>query len=136
MDVVADNWRCHSCEHRFQYEGDAATARCPSCGSEWLTRFIHIHDEVRLKVSEHILLKGKNPALPSRRKLRREVRSGIRSEGSGSGRVVDEYRVSDADADKYEEHIVDVESGVVLRDICEPLSQHRGGSEKRPKKPA
>jgi hypothetical protein len=134
MDVVANNWRCDSCEHRFQYDGDPVAARCPSCGSEWLTRFIDVHDEIRLKISEHVVLKGKDPALTSKRKLRREVRSGVRPEGSGSGRLVEERRISDADSNEYEEKIVDVDSEVVLRDIAEPLSKHRGGSEKGPKK--
>lgn len=133
MDVVANNWRCDSCEHRFQYDGDPVAARCTSCGSEWLTRFIDVHDEIRLTVSEHVVLKGKDPALPSKRKLRREVRSGVRPEGCGSARLVEERRILDADLDEYEEKIVDVASGGVLRDIAEPLSKHRGGSE-RPKK--
>ena len=134
MDVIADNWRCDSCEHRFQYDGDPVAARCPSCGSEWLTRFIYVHDEIQLKVSEHVVLKGKDPSLPSKRTLRREVRSGVRPEGSGSGRLVEERRILDADSNEYAEKIVDVKSGVVLRDIAEPLSVHRGGSEKAPKK--
>lgn len=134
MDVVADNWRCDSCQHGFQYDGDPVAARCPSCGSEWLTRFIDVHDEVRLDAFEHLVLKGKDPALPAKRKLRREVRSGVRPERSGSGRLIEERRILDADSDEYEEKIIDIDSGVVLRDVTEPLSKHRGGSEKWPKK--
>lgn len=96
-----------------------------------MTRFVTVHDHLKVSFSEYLKLKGKDPSLPSKRKLRREVRSGTRLEGSGSGRIVDEWRAVDADADNYEEKIVDVEPGRIIRDVKEPLSQHRGGSEKR-----
>ena len=89
-----------------------------------------MREEFRMAISEHVTLKGKSPSLPSKRKLRREIRSGRRLEGSGSGRVVDEHRVVDADLDLYEERIVDAVTGKVLRDISEPLSKHRGGTQK------
>lgn len=89
-----------------------------------------MREEMRVGVSEHVTLKCKAPSLPSKRKLRRELRSGVRLEGSGSGRLVDEHRVADADLDVYEERIVDLGSGKVLRDVSEPLSEHRGGTEK------
>lgn len=129
MDGSANQWQCDGCQLRFEYGGDPVLARCPSCDSAYLARFIEVREELRLAISEHVTLKCKDPALPSKRKLRREVRSGRRLEGSGSGRLVDEHRVLDADHDLYEERIVDVESGDVLRDISEPLSRHRGGSE-------
>lgn len=105
-------------------------ARCPSCDSVYLTRFIELHDELRLAISEHVVLKGKDPSLSAKRRLRREVRSGLRPEGNGSGRVVDEHRVVDADLDLYEERIVDAGTGQVIRDVSEPLSKHRGGTQK------
>jgi hypothetical protein len=87
---------------------------------------------------EHCYIARLDPSrmflLPSRKKVRREVRSGQRPEGSGSGRLVDEYRLIDADTDQYVERIVDIESDTVVRDINERLSDHRGGSEKRTKK--
>jgi predicted RNA-binding Zn-ribbon protein involved in translation (DUF1610 family) len=130
MDLVADKWQCNSCAEAFEYVGDPVEARCPSCGSEFLTRFIQVHEELRPNVSEHVVLKAKDPALPSKRKLRREVRSGVRPEGSGSGRLVREYRALDSDLDSCQERIVDIESGEVIRDVSGSLSDHRGGSEK------
>jgi hypothetical protein len=97
-----------------------------------LTRFIDVKDEISLAVAEHIGLVGKDPSLPSKRKRRRELRSGVRPEGNGSGRLVHEYRVAGADNDHYEEKITDIQSGEVLRDIAEPLSVHQNhGSAKK-----
>lgn len=134
MKVVANSWQCDLCMYPFQFDDAPVAARCPVCGSEGVMRLIDGHDDLRLRVSEHVVLKGKNPLLSSKRKLRREIRSGERLEGSGSGRRVEERRISDADSDEYKEKIIDVESGVVLRDISEPLSVHKGGSERRRKK--
>lgn len=134
MKLVASNWRCDLCMHSFQFDNDPIAARCPACGSEGVMRLIEEHDALRLKVSEHVVLKCKNPLLSSKRKLRREIRSGERLEGSGSGRRVEELRISDSDSDEYKERIIDIESGVVLRDTSEPLSVHKGGSERRRKK--
>ena len=130
MDVSAHQWRCDSCQHHFEHRGDPVAARCPACGSATLTRSIHVHEELKISVSEHVTLKAKDPTLSSERKRRRELRTGRRLEGSGSGRIVEEHRLVDADLDLYKERIVDVESGAVLRDVSEPLSKHRGGSEK------
>lgn len=134
MKVAANNWRCDLCMYPFQFDDDPVAARCPACGSEGVMRLIDEHDDLLFKVSEHVVLKGKNPLLSSKRKLRREIRSGERLEGSGSGIRVEEFRISDADSDEYKERIIDIESGAVLRDISEPLSDHKGGSERRRKK--
>jgi hypothetical protein len=83
-----------------------------------------------LAVDEYLILQCKDPSLPSKRKVRREVRTGRRPEGSGSGRLVEEFWAMDADLDHYEKRIVDAESGRVLREVREPLSLHRGGSKK------
>ena len=131
MDVSAHQWRCDTCQRRFEHRGDPVVARCPACGGMTLTRFIHVREELKISVSEHVTLKAKDPTLPSKRKLRRELRTGRRLEGSGSGRIVEEHRVVDADQDLYKERIVDVESGAVLRDVSESLAKHRGGSEKK-----
>jgi len=94
-------------------------------------RFLTVHDDIKPFLVEHLALKCKNPAYPSSRRLRREVRTGRRLERSGSGQLVDEWWVADADVDDYQERIIDVRTGRVIRDVKERLSQHRGGSEKR-----
>ncbi len=96
MGIKADNWKCNDCQNEFRLSGDPPDGCCPSCDSLYLTRFIHIRDEAKLSVSEYVRLKGKDPSLPSKRKLRREVHMGRRLEGSGSGRLVDESWVTEA----------------------------------------
>jgi hypothetical protein len=130
MKDVQDHRSCIECHTSFLYGGNPVGAQCPSCDSPNLTRFIRVQDRILLALDEYLILQCKDPSLPSRRKLRREVRTGRRPEGSGSGRLVDELRVKDSDLDHYEERIVDAESGRVLREMEEPLSTHRGGSEK------
>lgn len=126
-------WSCVKCHTSFLYEGDPVEAQCLSCDSLYLTRFIRVQDRISLATDEYLILQCKDQSLPSKRKLRREVRTGRRPEGSGSGRLVDEFWVMDADLDYYEKRIVDVESGRVLREVKKPLSLHRGGSEKMKK---
>ncbi len=133
MKDSQDCWSCAECHTSFLYEDDPVEARCPSCDSLHLTRFIRVQDHISLATNEYLILKGKDQSLPSKRKLRREVRTGRRPEGSGSGKLVDEFWVMDADLDDYEKRIVDVESGRVLREEKKPLSLHRGGSEKMKK---
>ena len=125
--VTTNRWRCFGCEAAFVYDGDPVDAKCPKCSGVHLERFIHVEDQLSAHVLEHVGLVVKDPALPSSRKRRREVRSGRRLEGSGSGRTVGEKWVLDRDLNLYQERIIDVESGAILRDVDEPLDQHRGG---------
>lgn len=131
MTLASDQWSCETCGVRFQHAGDPAPAQCPSCDSTRLRRAIRLTDQIGVRVSERIRLRGKDNRLPSRRKLRLEIRSGPRAEGSGTGRIVDERRVVDHDANVYEERIVDAATGLVIKDVTEPLSSHRSGSQKR-----
>jgi DNA-directed RNA polymerase subunit RPC12/RpoP len=132
MQVRADNWQCNDCSKSFAYAGDPVRAQCPSCGSLLLVRIIDVKDEIGLAVSEHMRLVCKDPSLRSKGKRRRELRSGVRTEGNGSGRLVIEYRVIEADNDRYEEKITDIQSGEIIREIAESLSEHRNcGSAKK-----
>lgn len=133
MKDSQDSWSCIECDSSFLYGGDPVKARCPYCDSLNLTRFIRVQDCVTSAVNEYLILKCKDPSFPSKRKVRREIRTGRRPEDSGSGRLVDELRIVDADLDHYQERIIDVRTGCVIRDVTEPLSHHRGGSEKRRK---
>jgi predicted RNA-binding Zn-ribbon protein involved in translation (DUF1610 family) len=125
-----DEWQCNACATPFRAEL-AADVRCPRCGDQRVTRFVQARDVVSITLDDYVVLKGKDPSLPSRRRERRELKTGVRPEGSGSGRRVHERRELDRNAGTYTERIVDVETGQVIVDKKEALPQHRGGSEKR-----
>jgi len=50
------------------------------------------------------------------------------------GRRVTYDRIIDRDGDLYHERVVDVETGEVVRDVTEPLSDHRGRGSAKPEK--
>jgi DNA-directed RNA polymerase subunit RPC12/RpoP len=122
-------WQCEACGMSFEPQTDA-DVQCSKCGDRRVKKLVYAHDELILSCDEHVDLKSKDPSLPSHRKLRRHLTSGIRPEGSGSGRIVEERRELDHDADTYTERVVDVEISQVIVDKKERLSEHRGGSEK------
>ncbi len=68
----------------------------------------------------------------------RATRSGATNGGcaralTGSRRVTYD-RFIDKDGDLYHERVVDVETGEVVRDVTEPLSDHRGRGSAKPEK--
>ena len=104
---------------------------CPVCASSRRRRYIGVTDTLGVRIDDHVDLRAKDPSRPSAKKERKRIRQGVRFERNGSGRRVDVNWVIDHDADRYIERVVDVETGEVLRDVDEPLSSHRGGTEKQ-----
>src|SRR6185295_5885069 len=109
-----------------------ASATCPNCGSSQLHRFIFVTERFALSIdAEYMDLVGKDPSRSWKNgKIRRELYAGRRPEGSGSGRIVDEYSLFDHNADRRVHRIVDVETGKVLHDVDHKLSDHPDGTEK------
>lgn len=129
MEPLSSIWTCDECHPGLEFSGEPANARCSKCGSGSLTRTLVVHDEIRLGLDEHVTLKAKDRAYPSCKNPRREVRSGRRPDVSG--RAVDEWRLIDRDADRYEERIVHPQTGEVVHQDEGRLSEHRGhGSAK------
>lgn len=74
--------------------------------------------------------KGKHAGITGRRKWFVETFSGT-DWSHRLQRFVRKQRTLDRDNDRYAEKVVDPETGEVLRDVEEPLSDHRGhGSAK------
>lgn len=122
MEPPASTWTCDECHATFDFSGDPADTRCPECGSRSLTRTLLAHDGIGIRLTEHLTLKAKDPAYPSRKNPRREVRSGRRPDASG--RAVDEWRLIDKGADKYEERIVDPRTSEMVHQDEGRLSEH------------
>jgi tRNA G26 N,N-dimethylase Trm1 len=128
-------WLCETCGLRIETEGEPdAKPSCPICQKPvFRIREIYVSDLVSSKnVTEFVDVKGKKDNYPSKRKLRRHIQTGARKDADG--RVVSVRRVINADTDEYEEEIIDVATGDVIRKCKEPLSAHRGRGSERKKK--
>ena len=97
------------------------------------SRFGSIRVAFQDSVSAHdsLVMKLKDPALPSKKKERVVHRSG-RERSQGSNRTVDKERIIDRRNDWYMERVIDCETGEIIHDCDEPLSDHQGhGSARR-----
>jgi hypothetical protein len=127
--------KCAKCDALLPAEtptSAAAQPRCSVCGSTERKISASISDEIIIRDS----WKGKviDGALPSKQKIRREFFNGSEKRKS-HGDYVYKVRYIDRDANRYHE-LVRKESGEIIRDVDEPLTDHVGhGSVKlKPKK--
>lgn len=119
--------KCQSCGEIYS----ETEIRCPHCGS--------IHKIIEISCEPIVLMpdikveqvQGKNPHLPSKKKKRWEIidRDTVQR-GDGKTRV-HHFQYKDRDLDIYEETVTDLETGEIIHECREPLSEHRGhGSDK------
>lgn len=127
---------CGACGHALPAEWEATPeAPCPSCGSKARYISLSLVDAVSTQVRETLEGKVRNPAYPGRHKTRKEFSYGADRRNSVGDYVYKEREI-DRDADRYRE-LVREESGEVVRDVEEPLSEHFGhGSAKFKVKPS
>jgi hypothetical protein len=122
-----DSVSCSECKAAL----DETTKRepCPRRGSTKPRTYL-VTLESRMKAYVSLGDKVKNPALKSDQKLRSQGFSGYEY-SNYLGKMVRKSRLIDRDRDLYFERITDIETGEVLNETSEPLSQHRGhGSAK------
>jgi hypothetical protein len=126
---------CESCDLRIETDEEPdMKPSCPVCQKPvFRIREIVVSDLVESKdLGEFIDLKCKNNEYPSKKKLRRHTQTGVRR--GADGRLVNVRRFINAETKQYEEAIIDLETGKVIRDCKEPLSAHRGRGSERKKK--
>jgi hypothetical protein len=127
MDQIPQHVRCGSCGTLLQEPvglPDENRKPCPCCGS--MTRQVDIDVAGTLEFHDMLSMKEKDAA----RKTLVETKAGDDLERE-TGKWMRKQRIIDHSGDRYKEHIVDPESGRVVRDVDEPLSAHRGhGSAK------
>jgi len=119
---------CRSCGRTGGEEFRMAdgTHRCPECGSSDL----HIHVTFSEQVGVHARLGIKGRREDSQKPFR-EVVAGDDLRRS-DGKWMDKRRVIDREVDRYDETVTDPESGEIVHECHEQLSEHRGhGSAKR-----
>lgn len=107
---------------------ESESSPCPYCGSVRRTIRLAIGD--RLEVMDGALGRVEDTARPRKKRVRREFFTGSERHRK-TGKWYRKERLVDRDNDIYKEIVVDPESGDVVHQCVEPLSQHRGhGSAK------
>jgi hypothetical protein len=122
---------CAMCEYDFPdpvaFSAEPAGAPCPQCGASAPVFVVSASDSRTFH--EFARAKGKRP---DRKKPYVETQSGDQMAGS-TGRWMEKFRRIDRDDDQYDEVVVDQESGEIVHECHEPLSEHCGHrSAKKP----
>jgi hypothetical protein len=122
---------CANCKNELPDDLPGQTrAPCPNCGSiartylDSLTDGIAAHDGHRAK--------AKRPSLPSAKKLRFDTYSGV-EHSHKFGKLVRVHRTIDKDNDRYMEKVIDMQTGEILHECDEPLSQHTNHGTAKPR---
>ena len=129
--------RCVSCSAEFEHDPATNTGNgslCPSCRSSGKA-------EIRVVVNEEVSIEDRVGGRRRGEKRKSEV-SGRKRHSSeldfgheqsrGTGRLVYKSREIDRENDRYHETVRDDETGEIIRDVAERLSDHQGhGSAKR-----
>jgi len=98
---------------------------CPSCGSMGRSIHAEIHDTIILR--EKLGLKGRHTG--GKKPFIEQVSGDDLHRKSGTW--MKHSRIIDRDNDSYHEVVIDPNSGKIVHECKEPLSQHRGhGSDK------
>ena len=122
------NWVCSSttCEKALPRDHESGEP-CPYCGQVGRTFQKNIDCAVEIRSS--FGLKKKNPAYPSKKRVRVELFDGWELRKS-VGDLVRKFRRIDKDAGTYAERVV-TENGDLIHECDEPLAEHFGhGSDK------
>ncbi len=128
--MSARNFCCAKCDSPLNMNDHSETERtpCPNCGSETRAEIVSVSEEMTFHDS--LLGKLKRPSLRSDDKLRWVSFNGV-DYSIRLGKLVRKVRLIDRDADSYIERITDMESGEIIHECVEPLSEHYGhGSAK------
>lgn len=113
---------CADCRTPIDPSQDTPDKRnaCPNCGST-----VRCHDfRMSLTAGDARLSMAFKSKAPGQKKAGFEARIGS-SHSRGLGKLVDHHRLIDREHDRYYERVLDYESGEVIHETNEPLSEHR-----------
>lgn len=130
MGVPTDTIECADCGAEIDGRGDTPEQRitCSKCGSTKRNYHVSISESVTARDGIKVKAKHAGEKKPYIEDL------SIPDHSRSLGKVVHRARVIDRDNDRYFEKITDYESGEVIHHCEEPLSQHRGHGNTKPKK--
>jgi hypothetical protein len=119
--------QCHDCEEFYLQ----STKACPNCGSTRKRVSISIKSTIGVK-SELTSLRYKYPHFRGKNKVRWEWSRKKTVRGDDKITPVERFVLFDRLNDEYQEIITDLNTGQVIHNCKEPLSQHQGhGSAKK-----
>jgi hypothetical protein len=122
---------CAMCKYDFPdpvaFSAEPAGTPCPQCGAS--APVFVVSESDRAAFHDFAEAKGKRP---DRKKPYVETQAGEQMAGS-TGRWMEKFRRIDRDGDQYDEVVVDQETGEIVHERHEPLSEHWGhGSAEKP----
>lgn len=124
--------KCESCGTVLDEDpGKPTDDPCAECGSMSRVISIVVQEDVTVEIHDNIRVKDIDPSRSSRKKLRKRVFAGD-DYFVTEQRWVRKERIIDRDNNRYFEKVWDEETGEVLREVDEKLSDHWGhGSAKK-----
>lgn len=128
MNMTASRTECGDCGTSVTQARTAAEAAlpCPACGSTRRNIFTEIVESVSLRDGIGVKAKRVGQKRPFVESL------SIPSHSRSLGKFVHHERLIDRDKNLYYEKVSDYESGAVIHEHKEPLSEHVGhGSDKK-----
>ncbi len=127
--------KCAECNADLPVEhaGKDAGSPCPACGS--MKKHIHLElkDKEGLEIHDNVRGKIKSVTLPSSKNPRVKFFSGDDLRKS-DGKWMQKEMVVDRENNLYKEIVKDIQTGEVIRDCEEPLSDHVGHGDAKFKK--
>ena len=130
MNVSTDTIECPDCGAEVDGRGDTPEQRipCSKCGNTKRNYHVSISETVTFRDGIGVKAKRVGEKKPYIEDM--SVPDCSRS----LGKIVHRARVIDRDNDRYFEKITDYESGELIHHCEEPLSQHQGHGNAKPKK--
>lgn len=125
---------CQDCNEAIDEAMGAACGRkpCPSCGSLKRTYPVSITEPIAIGSLIHI--KGFAAGVSKRKGLKFELKDGDSYSGALK-RFVELHQLVDHEAKRYVKRVIDPVAGDVLRNVDEPLPQHRNRGSATPRDP-
>lgn len=133
MESVNQTISCTNCGTILpsEWASTGGEQACPNCNSTNQTILLEINETEGIEIHENIRGKLKDPSLPSKDKLRKDIFAGDDLRKS-DGKWMKKERIIDRDSDYYKEVVTDPSTGEVIHSTEEPLSEHFGhGSAKK-----
>ena len=123
---------CNNCNYKFDVEDKNVDniEHCPNCNSADINRLIILKDNI----STHENISGFSNKQPGKKKPAVEFKAG-QEKSTAYNKWVNKNRVIDRENNRYFECVVDPDTGEIIHECCEPLTEHFGhGSAKNSEK--